>query len=52
MSVGYQRLPQCRSRMTGIATPPWVVPGPKFWPGARLTVDPLSKFIVVGLTTV
>src|SRR6059058_6092907 len=38
--------------MTGIATLPWVVPGPKLMPGARRTVEPLSKLMLVGLVTV
>src|SRR5258706_10169823 len=38
--------------MTGIATPPWVVPGPKLMPGARLIADPVFKVMLVGLVTV
>src|SRR5213595_3005522 len=38
--------------MTGIAIPPWVVPGPKLMPGARRIAASLSKLMLVGLVTV
>ena len=45
-------MPQCRLRMTGIAMPPWIVPGPKLMPGAKLITDPFSRVMLVGLVTV